>query len=120
ILIKTIKNSDFLLVLKIIYLGILKFVLEKRSMTENLHNEILEQLNYINPDFNKIDTIINENKNNTKFSRLVINFKEDRSKIYNFDASMLEYFEDMLFDLIKKCEKKIIKYGKYAEIEYLE
>jgi hypothetical protein len=120
LLIKTIKNSDFLLVLKIIYLGVLKFVIEKRSMTENTNSEVFDQLCFTHPDFFKIETLINENKNNTKFNNLNITFKEDRTKIYNFDATNLEFYERVLFDLIHKCEKKIIKYGRYTELEYLE
>jgi hypothetical protein len=120
VLIKTIKNIDFLLVLKIIYLGALKFVIEKRNISESNNDELYDHFKFINPDFNKIDTLINENYSNPKFNGLNIVFKEDKTKIYKFDVNNLEFFERGLFELVKKCENKIIKYGKYNEQEYLE
>jgi hypothetical protein len=120
ILIKTIKNVDFLIVLKTIYLGVLKFVIEKRNLTNNLSDEIFEQMKFINPEFYRLDSLINENKNNPKFSGISINFKEDKGKIYKFEANYLEFFERALFELINKCERKIIKYSKFNELEYLE
>jgi hypothetical protein len=120
ILIKTIKNVDFLIVLKLIYLGVLKYVLDKRNITSSLNDDIFEQIKYINTEFYRIESLINENKNNPKFNDITIVFKEDKGRIYKFEANHLEFFERGLYELINKCERKIIKYGKYNELEYLE
>lgn len=120
LLVKALKNINFLIILKIIYLGILKFLLEKKEINEKNYDEIFDHILQINPNFFKIDTLINENGNNPIFSGFRIVFKEDASKSYNFDANNINYFIEILFKLIKKVEKKINKYGRFSEEEFLE
>lgn len=117
ILIRVIKNSDFLKIMKIIYLAILKFVFEKRSLSKNSTDEVFDQIYLTNPHFFKLENIINENKTLKKFSNLNIIFKEDNRNVYNFDANNLDHFEVSLIKLINKCENKIIKYSSYTEKE---
>jgi len=123
ILIRTVKNTDFLIILKVIYLAALKFVIEKKNISNadsNPNDEIYEHINMTVPDCFKIDTIINENKKHKKLGYLNIILKEETKIPYNFDALNLDYFEELLFNLIKKTEKKIVNYGSFSEVEYLE
>ena len=121
ILIKTIKNSDYLLVLKIIFLGAYKYLLEKRNIISSIFNdEIYDKINQNNPNCFNLETLINENKNNPKLKNKTIFFKEDNKTIYNFKIEYIEYFEEILVKLIKKTEKKIVKFSNFTEIEILE
>jgi hypothetical protein len=120
ILIKTLKNSNFLLVLKIIYLGVLKFISDKKKMINPNNDEIYEMLSLSYPEVFKIDSLINENENNKILSRAKITFKEDNKMEYKYDAIFLETLQNIILKLIKKCEKKILRYGKFSEVEFLQ
>jgi hypothetical protein len=118
-LIKTIKNSNFLIVMKIIYLGVLNFLVEKRKIVKPNNDEIYIQLVDSHPNIFKIENLINENKNNKMFSSFKVIFKEDR-RGYNYDVSNIDFFINTLFTLVDKIEKKIKKYSQLSELELIE
>jgi hypothetical protein len=119
ILIETVKNSNFLIILKIIYSEVLSFLYEKRGLVKS-EEDIFDSICAINPIFYKLETIMYENKTNPVFSNLQIIFKPEFQKKYDFTALQINYFEDVLLKLLKKIEKKIRTFGKFTELQIIE
>ena len=71
-----------MLVLKIIFLGAYKYLLEIRNIISSIFNdEIYDKINQNNPNCFNLETLINENKNNPKLKNKTIFFKEDNKTI---------------------------------------
>jgi len=119
ILIKTLKNFEYLKLLKIIFLGAYKFVFERKMLVNHnsLRDEVYEKINQSNSNYISIENVINENLNSQNSSKLMnktIFFKDDPKSTYaSFKIEDAQYYEEKLFELIKKCEKKIVKYCSY-------
>ncbi len=136
-LIKTIKNLDYLKMLKIIFLGAYKFLQEKIFLANSnktnkdisllnnniFYDEIYEKINQSNFNYLSIETLINENTNseNSKLRNKTIFFKEDSKNSYGyFKMEDSEFFEEKLFELIKKCENKIIEFSHFSPKEIMQ
>jgi len=109
IMIKTIKNTDFLNNLKIILIEFIKFISEKKTLKKT-EDDIYDHLFSINSNVFKINTLLKDK---------TISFKEDNNKNqkYEFDSNNIDYFEQEAFKLVNKIEKKIIKFSKFKEVE---
>jgi hypothetical protein len=125
ILPKVLKDSGLLALYKIVLLGCLKFIQEKRDIAINKKNEeIYENLYQSHFNYFSIDNIINENIDGFDKIKLLSKkkffFKEDIKNQYDFTIENINFFEKILFLLINKCEKKIIKFSNFNEIEVIE
>lgn len=118
VLIKTIKNASFLSVLKIIYLAIFKFLIDKSEILKNTNDVISESISFINPNTFKIECLYLESKEKV-LENLNLQCKED-NKVYNFTAENLYKLQSLIFRLINKCEKKIVLFSKFSEDEFLQ
>ena len=126
LLIKTLKNYEYLKLLKVLFLGAYKFVLEKKMIVDNTNNnkllsdEIYEKINQSYNNCLSIETMINENLNseNSKLKNKTIFFNNDPKSTYScFKIEDADYYEKKLFQLVKKCEKKIIKFCSFFSIK---
>lgn len=119
LLIKTLKNCEYLKLLKIIFFGAFKFLLEKKLISKSnlLSNEIYDKINQSYNNYLTVDLIVNENleSDNSNLKNKTIFFKDDSKSTYsNFKIEDADYYEEKLFELIKKCEKKIIKFSNFS------
>jgi len=125
LLIKTLKNYDYLKMLKILFFGTYKFLIDKKRLVNKdlFSDEIYENINQNNINFLSIDSVFNENINckNTKLLNKTIFFREDTKNIYSyFQIEDSKFYEEKLFELIKKCEKKIVLYCKFSQKKVFE
>ena len=123
ILVNTLKINDYLHILKIIFIGVLKFILDKKHLTMGNSNEIYDCLYASNPSLFKIDKLIKEEISSCKsekLSQLVITFKENLKKSYSFDALLIPNYLHNLFKLLSKVENKIELYEhSFSECDIL-
>lgn len=123
ILVNTLKINDYLHILKIIFIGVLKFILDKKHLTMGNSNEIYDCLYASNPSLFKIDKLIKEEISSCKsekLSQLSITFKENLKKSYSFDALLIPTYLQNLFKLLSKVENKIEQYDhSFSECERL-
>ena len=123
ILVNTLKINDYLHILKIIFIGVLKFILDKKHLTMGNSNEIYDCLYASNPSLFKIDKLIKEEISSCKsekLSQLSITFKENLKKSYSFDALLIPTYLQNLFKLLSKVENKIEQYDhSFSECDRL-
>lgn len=123
ILVNTLKINDYLHILKIIFIGVLKFILDKKHLTMGNSNEIYDCLYASNPSLFKIDKLIKEEISSCKsekLSQLTITFKENLKKSYSFDALLIPTYLQNLFKLLSKVENKIEQYDhSFSECDRL-
>ena len=114
ILIESLKIVDYLYILKIIYLGIVKFIIEKKQLNEKENFEIYDIIYDIKPKLFKTDFFIEyeiKNCTNETIKNKKINFKTDNLNI-NFELNNIEIFINKLFNLLFLIEKKISFFDK--------
>lgn len=125
ILIQTIKNTNYLKLLKVILFGSLKFIIDKKNLipSKNFTNEIYDMLTQTSVNYLNIDLAVNENSfttNDKKLNNKKFFFEENSKATYNYQAEHIDFYEEILIELIKKCEKKIIKFSSFKDKEILE
>ena len=114
ILIESLKIVDYLYILKIIYLGIVKFIIEKKQLNEKENFEIYDIIYDIKPKLFKTDFFIEyeiKNCTNETIKNKKINFKTDNLNI-NFELNNIETYINKLFNLLFLIEKKISFFDK--------
>ena len=114
ILIESLKIVDYLYILKIIYLGIVKFIIEKKQLNEKENFEIYDIIYDIKPKLFKTDFFIEyeiKNCTNETIKNKKINFKTDNLNI-NFELNNIEIYINKLFNLLFLIEKKISFFDK--------
>ncbi len=114
ILIESLKIVDYLYILKIIYLGIVKFIIEKKQLNEKENFEIYDIIYDIKPKLFKTDFFIEyeiKNCTNEIIKNKKINFKTDNLNI-NFELNNIEIYINKLFNLLFLIEKKISFFDK--------
>ena len=110
ILIESLKIVDYLYILKIIYLGIVKFIIEKKQLNEKENFEIYDIIYDIKPKLFKTDFFIEyeiKNCTNEIIKNKKINFKTDNLNI-NFELNNIEIYINKLFNLLFLIEKKYL------------
>ena len=114
ILIESLKIVDYLYILKIIYLGIVKFIIEKKQLNEKENFEIYDIIYDIKPKLFKTDFFIEyeiKNCTNETIKNKKINFKTDNLNI-NFELNNIEIYINKLFNLLFLIEKKVSFFDK--------
>ena len=114
ILIESLKIVDYLYILKIIYLGIVKFIVEKKQLNEKENFEIYDIIYDIKPKLFKTDFFIEKELNNCSNETIKnkkIIFKTDNLNI-NFELNNIENYINKLFNLLFLIEKKISFFDK--------
>lgn len=114
IMIDALKIKDYLQILKIVYLGVLKFIIDKKHFTGdtiNNNNDIYVYLYEKNTKIFKINNLINEERNYLSLPNKEIIFQESNSKnkSYQFNSLQINGFICELFQLLIKLEDNIIK-----------
>lgn len=114
IIIDALKIKDYLQIFKIIYLGVLKFIIDKKHLkgdSINNNNDIYVYLYEKNTQIFKINSLINEEINYLSMPNKEFIFKESNSKnkSYQFNTLQINGFIYELFELLIKLEENIVK-----------
>ena len=130
ILIETLKILDFLKIYKIIVLGVLEFLLNKKHAKENANQisgdekneeDINEFVKHIKQKIFKISTLseeeLRQNKkiinNENLYYSIKVNFVEAKGKdkyILNSNDNNIDFYIDKLFEIVELIENKIREY----------
>ena len=130
ILIETLKILDFLKIYKIIVLGVLEFLLDKKHAKENANKisgeakneeDINEFVKHIKQKIFKISTLseeeLRQNKkiinNENLYYSIKVNFVEAKGKdkyILNSNDNNIDFYIDKLFEIVELIENKIREY----------
>ena len=126
ILIESLKNLEFLKILKIIISNVLDFFVQKKRLNDSENvPDILESIYETNPNIFKINTLLDGVLRNIKvildeqtyFINFKINFMESQNREkYTFNKDLINYYIKILFNLEIKIEDKINKYESIQKI----
>lgn len=123
VIVDILKVVDYLHMLKVVFIGVLKFILDKKHLTMGNSNEIFDCIYGSHPSIFKIDNVITKEVSsfkNEKYNKLKIIFRENLKKSYSFDALLIPKYIANLFSLLNKLEKKILFYDPhFTECEIL-
>ena len=130
ILIESLKNLDFLKILKIITSSILEFLVNKKHLndTENT-SDLFADIYEIKSGIFKINSLLDGVIRNIKviidehiyYLNLKVNFLESQNKDkYNIKNDLLNFYIKILFDIIKKIDIKINKYESIQKINEMQ
>ena len=129
ILIESLKNLDFLKMLRIIISNVLEFVINKMHLNEERNfSDLFEYIYEIKPKLFKINNLLDGVLRNMKvivndstyFINFKINFNESTNRDqYKYKIDSLNFYIKTLFQLLKKINKKIYKYESIEKINKL-
>jgi hypothetical protein len=129
ILIESLKNLDFLKMLRIIISNVLEFVINKKHLNEERNfSDLFEYIYEIKPKLFKINNLLDGVLRNMKvivndstyFINFKINFIESTNRDqYKYKIDSLNFYIKTLFQLLKKINKKIYKYESIEKINKL-
>lgn len=117
IMVETLKVVEYLYILKIICLGVLKFILEKQQInntknTNDAYNEVYDIFYMKNPNLFKVNNLITHEVTylrGEKYKNIAIVFKEAK-KTYKYDIQLIPTYIRNLFILLNKIESKIVRF----------